>query len=98
VDADFASNAASWQWVAGCGADAAPYFRIFNPILQGERFDPEGVYVKHYVPELKILKNNTLHKPWESPLGLAYPAPLVEHTEGRDRALKAYEAIKKSPS
>jgi deoxyribodipyrimidine photo-lyase len=98
VDADPASNAASWQWVAGCGADAAPYFRIFNPILQGERFDPEGVYVKHYVPELKILKTNTVHKPWETPLGLAYPAPLVEHIEGRDRALKAYESVKKSPS
>ena len=96
VDADHASNAASWQWVAGCGADAAPYFRIFNPILQGERFDPDGVYVKTYLPELSPLKAPVVHKPWESPSRLSYPAPIIPHQEGRDRAMKAYEILKSS--
>ena len=67
VDADIASNAASWQWVAGCGADAAPYFRIFNPVLQGEKFDPEGAYVRKWVPELARLPDQFVHKPWEAP-------------------------------
>jgi deoxyribodipyrimidine photo-lyase len=96
VDADHASNAASWQWVAGCGADAAPYFRIFNPILQGERFDPDGVYVKTYIPELSPLKPPVVHKPWDSASSLSYPAPIIPHQEGRDRAMKAYEILKSS--
>lgn len=104
VDADLASNAASWQWVAGSGADAAPYFRIFNPILQGKKFDPNGDYVRRYVPELAKLGNDHLHAPWEAPdhvlrdagivLGDTYPAPLVDHAVARKRALAAYQTIR----
>lgn len=97
VDADLANNSASWQWVAGCGADAAPYFRIFNPVLQGERFDPDGLYVKHWVPELADIEAKKVHKPWTldiPPKG--YPAPVIELSEGRNRALKAYETMKES--
>ena len=106
VDADLANNAASWQWVAGSGADAAPYFRIFNPILQGKKFDPKGQYVRRYVPELAKLDDDHLHAPWEAPkalldaagvkLGETYPLPLVDHTAARQRALAAYKDIKKS--
>ena len=100
VDADLANNAASWQWVAGCGADAAPYFRIFNPVLQGEKFDSEGVYVRRFVPELARLKAKWIHRPWEAPeavleaagvrLGETYPRPMVDHAAARARALAAY--------
>jgi len=103
VDADLASNAASWQWVAGSGADAAPYFRIFNPVLQGERFDPEGTYIKEWIPELTDLPKKYIHKPWEAPpeilraagvsLGDTYPEPIVQHKERRNEALKRFEAI-----
>jgi deoxyribodipyrimidine photo-lyase len=81
VDADIASNSASWQWVAGCGADAAPYFRIFNPVLQGEKFDPEGNYVRRWVPELRDLPSNLIHRPWEAPCQLVgnYPPPMIDH-------------------
>jgi len=105
VDADLASNAASWQWVAGCGADAAPYFRIFNPVLQGEKFDGDGAYVRRWVPELAGLPDSHIHKPWEArPLDLAdagvvlgktYPQPMVDHAIARKRALAALETIKK---
>ena len=101
VDACPANNAASWQWVAGSGADAAPYYRIFNPILQGEKFDPDGVYVKRYVPELANVPLNYLHHPWDAPrdvldavgvrLGTHYPKPVVDHIVARDRALDAYK-------
>jgi len=104
VDADLAQNAASWQWVAGSGADAAPYFRIFNPILQGRKFDPDGDYVRRYVPELAKLPATHIHAPWEAPedmladagvvLGETYPAPIVDHKAARDRALAAYDAIR----
>jgi deoxyribodipyrimidine photo-lyase len=104
VDADLASNAASWQWVAGSGADAAPYFRIFNPILQGEKFDTDGAYVRRWVPEVAGLPDNKLHAPWTASdevlaeagieLGKDYPRPIVDHKEARDRALAAYEDIK----
>lgn len=104
LDADLANNSASWQWVAGSGADAAPYFRIFNPILQGERFDKDGDYVKKYCPELKKLPNKYIHKPFEAPmdvlleadvkLGENYPHPIVNLGESRDAALDAYEEIK----
>ncbi|MGL4438803.1 MAG: cryptochrome/photolyase family protein, partial [Bosea sp. (in: a-proteobacteria)] len=104
VDADPASNAASWQWVAGSGADAAPYFRIFNPIIQGEKFDPDGVYVRKWVPELDKLPNAVLHKPWTAPpmilnaagirLGSTYPKPVVQHELARDRALNAFKSLK----
>jgi deoxyribodipyrimidine photo-lyase len=104
VDADLANNAASWQWVAGCGADAAPYFRIFNPVLQGEKFDPQGDYVRRWVPELERLPVNLIHRPWEaSPmeltaagirLGETYPEPIVDHGAARARALAALATIK----
>jgi len=105
VDADLASNSASWQWVAGSGADAAPYFRIFNPILQGEKFDPDGEYTRKFVPELKNLPAKFLYKPWEAPteileksgikLGENYPHPIVKIDESRDLALKAFKALPK---
>lgn len=104
VDADLASNSASWQWVAGCGADAAPYFRVFNPTLQGEKFDPDGSYVRRWVPELARLPNRNIHKPWEAPtdilndagvaLGETYPYPVVDHGLARRAALDAYETVK----
>ncbi len=90
VDADPANNPASWQWVAGSGADAAPYFRIFNPILQGEKFDPDGEYVRRWVPELAHLRGDATHRPTqlEAP---DYPAPIVDHVRARARALSAFE-------
>jgi deoxyribodipyrimidine photo-lyase len=104
VDADPANNAASWQWVAGSGADAAPYFRIFNPILQGEKFDPRGDYVRTFVEEVRNLPDRSVHKPWEAgadaldkagiKLGQTYPRPIVDHGEARKRALAAYEKVK----
>ncbi|MEL6380517.1 MAG: deoxyribodipyrimidine photo-lyase [Pseudomonadota bacterium] len=104
VDADLANNAASWQWVAGCGADAAPYFRIFNPVSQGEKFDPQGDYVRTYVPELAALPKKHIHKPWEAPdailqeagvtLGETYPKPIVDHGEARKLALAGYDQIR----
>jgi deoxyribodipyrimidine photo-lyase len=96
VDADIANNAASWQWVAGCGADAAPYFRVFNPFLQGEKFDPDGVYVKRWVPELVDVPTAFIHKPWEMVVPPAgYPKPIIDHARGRERALAAFKNIKK---
>jgi len=93
-----ASNVGGWQWVAGCGADAAPYFRIFNPILQGEKFDKDGEYVKKWVPELKDLPKKFIHKPWEYngenlTLGKDYPHPIVKHEEARTKALNAFKKI-----
>ncbi len=98
LDYSPASNVAGWQWVAGCGADAAPYFRIFNPILQGEKFDKEGEYVKKWVPELKNLSKKFIHKPWEFKdkkfkLGIDYPYPIVKHEEARVKALNAFKKI-----
>ncbi len=95
VDADLASNSANWQWVAGCGADAAPFFRIFNPVLQGKKFDPAGDYVRRFVPELKTLPDRYIHSPWEAPRPPAdYPAPIVDLATGRMRALSAFKALK----
>ncbi|EED36207.1 deoxyribodipyrimidine photo-lyase [Luminiphilus syltensis NOR5-1B] len=106
VDADIASNACSWQWVAGSGADASPYFRIFNPIAQGEKFDKAGEYVRRYVPEIANLPDKYIHKPWEAPasileqsgivLGDTYPEPIVDHKSARQSALAAYEEVKNS--
>lgn len=96
VDADIGNNAASWQWVAGCGADAAPYFRIFNPVLQGEKFDPNGDYVRRWLPELRDVPADVIHRPWEMTLPpKAYPAPMVDHARARARALGSFSAIKK---
>jgi len=99
VDADLASNTMGWQWTAGCGADASPYFRIFSPMLQGEKFDSNGDYVRTWVPELKQLPARYIHQPWEAPadvlaqagveLGGNYPNPVIEHKAGRERALAA---------
>jgi deoxyribodipyrimidine photo-lyase len=104
VDADLASNSASWQWVAGCGADAAPYFRIFNPVKQGETFDPAGDYVRTWVAELARLPSPAIHAPWEAPpaelaaagvrLGTDYPLPIVDHREARNRALAAFQQLR----
>ncbi len=104
VDADPASNAASWQWVAGSGADAAPYFRIFNPITQGQKFDMTGDYVRRWCPELIDLPDKYLFSPWEAPddvlaeagvrLGESYPHPIIDHSHGRQRALDAYDRVK----
>ena len=104
VDADLASNAANWQWVAGCGADAAPYFRIFNPVAQGERFDPRGDYVRRWIPELGKLPDAVIHQPWTASAGALgeggvrlnarYPAPIVSHALARRRALEAYAAVR----
>ena len=108
VDADLANNAASWQWVAGCGADAAPYFRVFNPVLQGKKFDPDGAYVKAWIPELAKLPKAKIHEPWKTGkadlekarvvIGETYPAPIVDLGEGRARALAAYGDIKELAS
>lgn len=105
VDADLANNAASWQWVAGSGADAAPYFRIFNPVTQGQTFDPEGAYVRRWVPEIAKLPDKVIHSPWTAPaealaaggvtLGTTYPAPIVDHAEARRAALAAFAEIGK---
>ncbi len=105
LDFNKANNVAQWQWVAGCGADAAPYFRIFNPILQGEKFDKEGNYVKKWVPELKNVPNKFIHKPWEMELkyqeaiktiiGKNYPGPIVIHEKARAAALEAFQSLKK---
>ena len=104
VDADAGNNPANWQWVAGCGADAAPYFRIFNPVLQGEKFDPEGHYVRRWVPELADLPADLIHQPWTATplelasanvtLGKTYPEPIVDHKAARERALAAYKTTR----
>lgn len=106
VDADLANNAGSWQWVAGCGADAAPYFRIFNPVLQGQKFDARGDYVRRWVPELRRLPDRDLHAPFAAGqaslaaagvrLGVDYPAPLVEHDFARQRALAALATLREA--
>ncbi|MEQ8246412.1 MAG: deoxyribodipyrimidine photo-lyase [Alphaproteobacteria bacterium] len=100
VDADLANNAANWQWVAGCGADAAPYFRIFNPVTQSEKFDPDGAYLRRWLPELAELPTKHLHRPWQAApeilnragvaLGRDYPMPIVDHAAARARALAAF--------
>jgi deoxyribodipyrimidine photo-lyase len=106
LDADMANNSASWQWVAGCGADAAPYFRIFNPVSQGQKFDTQGEYTRRYVPELNALPDKYLFNPWEAPinilqsagieLGKSYPKPIVDLKLSRTRALEAFKSLKKT--
>jgi deoxyribodipyrimidine photo-lyase len=96
VDGDLASNQHGWQWVAGTGTDAAPYFRVFNPVTQGERFDPAGTYVRRWVPELGDVADRFVHHPWDDPSGPppGYPAPIVDHAEERAEALRRYDAIR----
>jgi deoxyribodipyrimidine photo-lyase len=104
VDADLASNTLGWQWSAGCGADAAPYFRIFAPVLQGEKFDAEGAYVRHWCPELARVPARFVHQPWTAPetvlaaagvqLGKSYPRPVVDHAEARAEALRAFQSLR----
>jgi deoxyribodipyrimidine photo-lyase len=104
LDADLANNTLGWQWVAGSGVDAAPYFRVFNPVSQGERFDADGAYVRRWVPELAALPNRWIQQPWAAPsallaahgvqLGSDYPQPIVELAAGRRAALAAWEQIK----
>lgn len=107
VDADLANNTLGWQWTAGCGADAAPYFRIFNPVAQGQRYDPRGDYVRRWVPELGNLPAQWIHHPWEAPhdvlaragvcLGENYPYPIVDHRQARRRALAALARTARTP-
>jgi deoxyribodipyrimidine photo-lyase len=104
VDADLAQNTMGWQWTAGCGADAAPFFRIFNPVSQGEKFDPEGNYVRRWVPELARLPDKLIHRPFEAGagelahvgilLGKDYPMPIVPHSIAREVALEAFRGLK----
>jgi deoxyribodipyrimidine photo-lyase len=104
VDADLANNTLGWQWSAGSGADAAPYFRIFNPVLQSAKFDDRAAYIRQWVPELQKLDDKSIHAPWEAKpaalqkvglvIGKDYPAPIVDLKQSRDRALSAYDAIK----
>jgi deoxyribodipyrimidine photo-lyase len=106
VDADLANNSASWQWIAGCGADPVPYFRIFNPVTQGKKFDPKGLYTRQYVPELKKITNEYLFNPWEAPhnilksagvdLGSNYPNPIVDLKKSRKDALTAFQSLKET--
>ena len=104
VDADLANNAAGWQWVAGSGADASPFFRIFNPVLQGEKFDADGAYVRAWVPELARLPDHLIHRPWEASStdlaeagivpGTSYPHPVIAHDHARQRALRAFQSLR----
>ncbi len=104
IDADAANNTLGWQWVAGCGADAAPYFRIFNPVTQGERFDTDGSYVRRWLPELARLPDRWIHRPWQAPAGVLaeagihlgddYPHPICELADSRRQALAAFQQIK----
>jgi deoxyribodipyrimidine photo-lyase len=105
LDYDAANNVAGWQWIAGCGADAAPYFRIFNPMTQGEKFDKNGDFVRKWLPKLKTIPNKYIHKPWEMPKEISklinfdlkrdYFEPIVDHSKARNEALKAFEYTKK---
>jgi deoxyribodipyrimidine photo-lyase len=107
VDADLANNTLGWQWTAGSGADAAPYFRIFNPVVQGEKLDPEGAYVRRWLPELERLPARWVHRPWDAPpgilkdagvkIGKTYPAPIVDHGAARARALAAFARVRRMP-
>lgn len=104
LDADLASNTMGWQWVGGCGADAAPYFRVFNPMTQGEKFDPQGAYVRRWIPEIAQLGNRSIHQPWMASseelsragvrLGTNYPQRIVDHAEARIEALAAFAKLK----
>jgi deoxyribodipyrimidine photo-lyase len=107
MDGDVAQNAGNWQWVAGTGTDAAPYFRVFNPVTQSERCDPTGAFIRRWVPELEEVPDQFIHAPWRSgplelmsygvELGANYPKPLVDHRMARERAITAYEEARGTP-
>ena len=107
-DFEFSSNNGGWQWASSSGCDAQPYFRIFNPVTQSERFDPEGKFIRRYLPQLAKLSNKAIHAPWDAgPLELAaagvelganYPAPIVDHAEARERTLQRYGVVRKPVS
>ena len=102
--ADLANNAMGWQWVAGCGTDAAPYFRIFNPVTQSAKFDPDGAFIRRYLPELARVPDTFIHAPWTMPpidqqlagcvIGRDYPAPIVDHAQARARTLARFGVVK----
>ena len=104
LDADLANNSAGWQWIAGCGADAAPYFRVFNPVTQGQKFDPEGSYIRRFIPEIASMPQKYLFSPWEAPehvlrtagvaLGTTYPEPVVDVKQSRNAALAAFQSLR----
>ena len=100
IDGDIASNQHGWQWTAGTGTDAAPYFRVFNPVSQGTKFDPDGTYVRRYVPELAVLSDAEIHEPWKAGGGGmfggvdGYPAPIIDHSVEREEALRRYAALR----
>ena len=104
VDANLANNTLGWQWVAGCGADAAPYYRIFNPVLQAKRFDPQRRYIRQWLPEIARLPDRWIHQPWAAPdavlrqagieLGVTYPRPVVDLGDSRKRALQVYSQLR----
>jgi deoxyribodipyrimidine photo-lyase len=100
VDGDLAANNGGWQWAASTGTDAAPYFRIFNPTTQGERFDKEGVFIRHWLPELNTVPEKAIHDPWlwaeKEGITLEYPRPIVNHKQARIETLAAYEAARKA--
>jgi deoxyribodipyrimidine photo-lyase len=95
VDADLANNTQGWQWTSGCGADASPFFRVFNPVLQGKKFDPQGHYIRKWIPEISSLPDKWIHTPWESRVALDYPSPIVNHDEARFSALKAFDDMRR---
>jgi deoxyribodipyrimidine photo-lyase len=97
MDGDVASNNHGWQWVAGTGTDASPYFRVFNPVTQGQKFDPDGAYVRRWVPELAHLRGKQAHEPWKADDGYhhGYPEPVVDHGEERAEALRRYDAARR---
>lgn len=107
ADADVANNNGGWQWAAGTGADAAPYFRILNPVLQSKRFDPDGAYVRRFVPELARVPREKLHEPWTMTpseqleagcrVGVDYPLPIVDHGREREAALRLFEKVRRKP-
>jgi deoxyribodipyrimidine photo-lyase len=101
LDADLAANSGGWQWSAGCGTDAAPYFRIFNPTTQGLKFDPDGRFVREWVPELRSLPAELIHEPWSNPVltgSTGYPRPIVDHGVQRNRCLAMFQAVKGKPA
>jgi deoxyribodipyrimidine photo-lyase len=96
VDGDIASNQHGWQWTAGTGTDASPYFRVFNPVRQGERFDPDGTYVRRWVPELRHVATRYIHRPWDDPAGppADYPGRIVDHAAEREEALRRWGSVR----